>query len=169
MTDVRFCKVQFEKPPLAPERRPREGSYSPPGAALGAGRSENPPRRGRLEPSWRDLGPSGEGRQGPVEDSVGQQATLTSCQPGSDTPGPPVGLWAGDRPPSAQIRTIIPPQVHRPGQWRPGRPSPTGASGRTSDGGRRPWPTSAGRSGWAPNAEPSGLRGESRSRQATRC
>ena len=53
---------------------------------------------------------------GTVEDSVGQQATLTSCQPGSDTPGPPVGLWAGDRPPSAQVRTIIPPQVHRPGQ-----------------------------------------------------
>ena len=32
--------VQFEKPPLAPERRPREGPYSPPGAALGAGRSK---------------------------------------------------------------------------------------------------------------------------------
>ena len=41
MTDVRFCKVQFEKPPLAPERRVREGPYSPPGAALGAGRSKN--------------------------------------------------------------------------------------------------------------------------------
>ena len=64
MTDVRFCKVQFEKPPLAPERRPREGPYSPPGAALGAGRSRNPPRRGRLGPSWRGLGPSGEGRAG---------------------------------------------------------------------------------------------------------
>ena len=31
-------------------------------------------------------------------------------------PGSLVGLWAGDRPPSAQVRTIIPPQVHRPGQ-----------------------------------------------------
>ena len=62
MTDVRFCKVQFEKPPLAPERRPREGPYSPPGAALGTGR-KNPPRRGRLGPSWRGLGPSGEGRR----------------------------------------------------------------------------------------------------------
>ena len=95
MTDVRLCKVQFKKPPLAPERRPREGPYSPPGAALGAGRSNNPPRRGRLGPSWRGLGPSGEGRRsaaGTVEDSVGQQATVTSCQPGSDTPGSPVGL-----------------------------------------------------------------------------
>ena len=45
MTDVRFCKVQFEKPPLAPERRPREGPYSPPGAALGAGRSKIPTSR----------------------------------------------------------------------------------------------------------------------------
>src|SRR5271157_4325928 len=114
MTDVRFCKVRFEKPPLAPERRSREGPYSPPGAALGAGRFI--PRRGRLGPSWRGLGPSGGGRRATVEDSVGQQAALTSCQPGSDTPGSPVGLWAGDRPPSIQVRTIIPPQVHRPGQ-----------------------------------------------------
>ena len=110
MTDVRFCKVQFEEPPLAPERRPRErpsarddqiphveGVSGPPGAAWG------PQARG------------GGSAAGTVEDSVGQQATLTSCQPGSDTPGSPVGLWAGDRPPSAQIRTIIPPQVHRPG------------------------------------------------------
>ena len=29
MTDVGFCKVQFEKPPLAPERRSREGPIRP--------------------------------------------------------------------------------------------------------------------------------------------
>ena len=119
MTDVRSCKVQFDKPPLAPERRPREGPYSPPGAALGAGTIRNPPRRGRLGPSCAAWGPQARGggsAAGTVEDSVGQQATLTSCQPGSDTPGSPVGLWAGDRPPSTQVRMIIPPQVHRPGQ-----------------------------------------------------
>ena len=75
-----------------------EGVSGPPGAAWG------PQARG------------GGSAAGTVEDSVGQQATLTPCQPGSDTPGPPVGLWAGDRPPSTQVRTIIPPQVHRPGQ-----------------------------------------------------
>jgi len=121
MTDVRFCKVQSEKnhpwprngtPGKAPIRfQVRPSARDDP---------KNPPRRGRLGPSWRGLGPSGEGRRvggrDVVEDSVGQQATLTSCQPGSDTPGSPVGLWAGDRPPSAQVRTIIPPQVHRPGQ-----------------------------------------------------
>ena len=119
MTDVRFCKVQFEKPPLAPERRPRKGPYSPPGAALGAGRSESPHVEGVSGPpgaAWGRQARGGGSAVGTVEDSVGQQATLTSCQPGSDTPGSPVGLWAGDRPPSAQVRTIIPPQVHRPGQ-----------------------------------------------------
>ena len=120
MTDVRFCKVQFEVPPLAPERRPGKAPIRPRERPSARDDPRIPPRRGRLGPSWRGLGPSGEGRagrrQGPVEDSVGQQATLTSCQPGSDTPGSLVGLWAGDRPPSAQVRTIIPPQVHRPGQ-----------------------------------------------------
>ena len=115
MTDVRFCKVQFEKPPLAPERRPREGPYSPPGAALGRSKIvegvSGPPGA-----AWGPQARGGGSAAGTVEDSVGQQATLTSCQPGSDTPGPPVGLWAGDRPPSTQVRTIIPPQVHRPGQ-----------------------------------------------------
>ena len=62
---------------------------SPPGAALGAGRSRNPPRRGRLGPScaaWGRQARGGGSAAGTVEDSVGQQATLTSCQPGSDTP-----------------------------------------------------------------------------------
>src|SRR5271157_4177997 len=156
MTDVRFCKVQFEKPPLAPERRPREGSYSPPGAALGAGRSEIPHVEGDSSPPGATWGPQARGggsAAGTVEDSVGQQATLTSCQPGSDTPGPPVGLWAGDRPPSAQVRTIIAPQIRRFG--------PTGVSFG--------WPTSAERSGWVPAVGSLGLRGESRSRQPTRC
>ena len=120
MTDVKFCKVQFERPPLAPERRP-------PGRPLFAPRSG--PRQGTIRNSptsraSRDLlaqpgavrRGAGGSAAGTVEDSVGQQATLTSCQPGSDTPGSPVGLWAGDRPPSVQVRTIIPPQVHRPGQ-----------------------------------------------------
>ena len=94
--------------PIRPKERPSarddpksphvEGVSGPPGAAWG--------RQAR----------GGGSAAGTVEDSVGQQATLTSCQPGSDTPGSPVGLWAGDRPPSAQVRTIIPPQVHRPGQ-----------------------------------------------------
>ena len=57
MTDVRFCKVQFEEPPLAPERpQPRERPS--------ARDDQIPPRRGRLGPSWRGLGPSGEGRAG---------------------------------------------------------------------------------------------------------
>ena len=69
MTDVGFCKVQFEKPPLAPERRPREGPYSPPGAALGAGRSKNPYVEGVSGPpgtAWgRQAGAAGR-RQGPL-------------------------------------------------------------------------------------------------------
>ena len=56
--------------------------------------------------AWGRQARGGGSAAGTVEDSVGQQATLTSCQPGSDTPGSPVGLWAGDRPPSAQVRTI---------------------------------------------------------------
>ena len=34
---------------------------------------------------------------------------LTSCQPGSDTPGSPVGLRARGRPLLTQVRTITPP------------------------------------------------------------
>src|SRR5208337_115240 len=75
-----------------------------------------PYKRAYQDAAWGRQARGGGSAAGTVEDSVGQQATLTSCQPGSDTPGPPVGLWAGDRPPSAQVRTIIPPQVHRPGQ-----------------------------------------------------
>ena len=120
MTDVRFCKVQFEKPPLAPERAPPGRPLFAPGSGPRRGTDPKIPHvegvSGPPGAAWGRQARGGGSAAGTVEDSVGQQATLTSCQPGSDTPGSPVGLWAGDRPPSTQVRTIIPPQVHRPGQ-----------------------------------------------------
>ena len=100
---------------------------APPGRPLFAPRSglrrgtiRNPPRRGRLGPSWHGLGPSGEGRRVGGRDRRGQRWTAGDLDllPAwvGHPPGSLVGLWAGDRPPSAQVRTIIPPQVHRPGQ-----------------------------------------------------
>src|SRR5271166_5631885 len=70
--------------PAARKDRSHEASGGDPGITLG---SFSPYEYHSL--SGRGLGPSGEGRRvggRDVEDSVGQQATLTSCQPGSDTP-----------------------------------------------------------------------------------
>ena len=46
-----------------------------PGSGPRRGTIGNPPRRGRLEPSWRDLGPSGEGRRVGGRDRRGQRRT----------------------------------------------------------------------------------------------
>ena len=75
MTDVRFCKVQFEKPPLAPERRPREGPYSPPGAALGAGRSGFPHVEGVSGPPGTAWGRQARGGGSAAGDRRGQRRT----------------------------------------------------------------------------------------------
>ena len=58
MTDVRFCKVQFEEPPLAPERRPGKDPIRP----------RSGPRRGTIK------SPHVEGVSGPPGAAWGRQA-----------------------------------------------------------------------------------------------